>query len=135
MKVVLDHVGIAIGDLSDALAFYSEKLGLKVDSSEEVSSQGVRVHFLGVGSSSLELIEAMSKNSSIGRYVERKGPGLHHICFRVDDIQSVLDMLSQRGVRLIDTKPRLGAEGALVAFVHPSSVHGVLVELKQERGE
>ena len=77
----------------------------------------------------------MSKNSSIGRYVERKGPGLHHICFRVDDIQSVLAMLAQRGVRLIDTKPRLGAEGALVAFVHPSNVHGVLVELKQERGE
>ena len=133
MTVELDHIGIAVGDIDAALAFYRAALGLDVDETEEVASQGVRAHFLRVGSASLELLEATADDSPIGRFVGRRGPGLHHITLRVDDIAASLERLRAQGVRLIDEVPRNGAEGALVAFVHPSSAHGVLVELKQER--
>ena len=133
MNVELDHIGIAVGDIDAALAFYKAALGVDVDGTEEVPSQGVRAHFLRVGSASLELLEATADDSPIGRYVARRGPGLHHITLRVDDIAASLERLRAQGVRLIDETPRDGAEGALVAFVHPSSAHGVLVELKQER--
>jgi methylmalonyl-CoA epimerase len=131
MKAVLDHIGIAVRDLPAALAFYRDALGLEVEASEDVSSQRVRAHFVPVGESSLELLEATASDSAIARYIEKRGPGLHHITLRVDDIFVALDQLKARGVRLIDEQPRPGAEGALVAFIHPSSVHGVLVELKQ----
>ena len=133
MTVDLDHIGIAVDDIDAALAFYRAALGLDVDGTEEVPSQGVRAHFLRVGPVSLELLEATTDDSPIGRFVGRRGPGLHHITLRVDDIAAALDRLRAQGVRLIDEAPRDGAEGALVAFVHPSSAHGVLVELKQER--
>jgi methylmalonyl-CoA epimerase len=131
MKAVLDHVGIAVKDLNAALAFYRDALGLVVESSEDVASQKVRAHFLPVGESSLELLEATSPDSAIARYIEKRGPGLHHITLRVDDISAALAHLKSRGVRLVDEQPRPGAEGAQVAFIHPSSAHGVLVELKQ----
>ena len=133
MKVELDHIGIAVGDVAAALAFYAGALGLEVGETEEVPSQGVRAHFLRIGSASLELLEATAADSPIDRFVSRRGPGLHHITLRVDDIAAALARLRARGVRLIDETPRDGAEGALVAFVHPRSAHGVLVELKQER--
>jgi len=98
---------------------------------ENVESQRVRAHFIPVGQSSLELLEATASDSAIAKYVEKRGPGLHHITLRVDDIRAALDQLKARGVRLVDEQPRSGAEGALVAFIHPSSAHGVLVELKQ----
>jgi methylmalonyl-CoA epimerase len=131
MKAVLDHIGIAVTDLDAALAFYRDALGLEVEAPEEVASQRVRAHFLAVGESSLELLEATAPDSPIARYVEKRGPGLHHITLRVEDIRAVLGHLKTRGARLIDEQPRPGAEGALVAFVHPSTAHGVLVELKQ----
>jgi methylmalonyl-CoA epimerase len=131
MKAVLDHVGIAVKDLREALAFYRDALGLDVAAPEEVASQRVRAHFIPTGESSLELLEAMATDSAIAKYVEKRGPGLHHITLRVGDIRAVLAQLKSRGARLIDAEPRPGAEGALVAFVHPSSAHGVLVELKQ----
>ena len=131
MKAVLDHVGIAVKDLAAALAFYRDALGLEVEAPEEVASQRVRAHFVPVGESKLELLEATAPDSPIARYVEKRGPGLHHITLRVDDIHAALAQLKARGVRLIDEQPRPGAEGALVAFIHPSSAHGVLVELKQ----
>ena len=133
MKVELDHIGIAVGDVAAALAFYSDALGIDVGEQEDVPSQGVRAHFLRVGAASLELLEATKDDSPIGRFVSRRGPGLHHITLRVDDIAAAIARLKARGVRLIDEAPRAGAEGALVAFVHPQSAHGVLVELKQER--
>ena len=133
MKAVLDHVGIAVDDLGAALAFYGEALGLEVDATEDVPSQGVRAHFVRVGSASLELLEATTEESPIRRFVSRRGAGMHHITLRVDDIGAALARLKARGVRLVDETPREGAEGALVAFVHPASAHGVLVELKQER--
>ena len=133
MKAVLDHIGIAVRDLDAALSFYRDALGLEVEASEEVASQRVRAHFVPVGASSLELLEATAADSAIARYVDKRGPGLHHITLRVDDIEAALAQLKSRGARLIDEQPRPGAEGALVAFVHPSSAHGVLVELKQSR--
>ena len=135
MRAVLDHIGIAVDDLDAALAFYTDALGLEVDATEEVPSQGVRAHFVRVGSAALELLEATSEESPIRRFVSRRGAGIHHITLRVDDIAAALARLKERGVRLVDETPRRGAEGALVAFVHPSSAHGVLVELKQERIE
>ena len=132
VKAVLDHVGIAVGDLGEALAFYRDALGIEVEATEDVPSQGVRAHFLRVGSASLELLEATSESGPIGRYLARRGPGLHHLTLRVDDIHAALRAVAARGAKLIDAEPREGAEGALVAFIHPSSAHGVLVELKQE---
>src|SRR5215213_2529738 len=131
MKAVLDHIGIAVGDLPAALAFYRDALGLVVEASEEVAAQRVRAHFVPVGAAKLELLEATAPDSAIAKYVDKRGPGLHHITLRVDDIAAALAQLKTRGARLIDDQPRAGAEGGLVAFVHPASAHGVLVELKQ----
>ena len=131
MKAVLDHVGIAVKDVQAALAFYRDALGLHVEDPEEVASQRVRAYFIPAGPSSLELLEATASDSAIAKYVEKRGPGIHHITLRVEDIGAALAQLRARGVRLVDEQPRPGAEGALVAFVHPSAAHGVLVELKQ----
>jgi len=134
MKATLDHVGIAVKDLSAALAFYRDALGLEIDAPEEVTSQRVRAHFVPVGESKLELLEATAPDSAIARYVDKRGPGLHHITLRVDDIAAAVEQVRARGARMIDEQPRCGAEGSLVAFIHPSSAHGVLVELKQAAG-
>ena len=133
MKAVLDHVGIAVADIRAATEFY-RALGLDVESSEEVGTQQVRAHFIAAGEATLELLEATADTSPIARYLGKRGPGLHHITLRVDDIAAALAQLKARGVRLIDEQPRRGAEGALVAFIHPASAHGVLVELKQAAG-
>jgi methylmalonyl-CoA epimerase len=131
MKAVLDHVGIAVQDVDRALAFYRDALGLDVHDTEDVLSQRVRAHFIPAGGASLELLEGTAADSAITKYLERRGPGLHHITLRVDDIRAALVQLKARGIRLVDEEPRPGAEGALVAFIHPSAAHGVLVELKQ----
>jgi methylmalonyl-CoA epimerase len=131
MKAYLDHIGIAVGDIGHALAFYRDALGLDVDAPEEVATQQVRAHFVPVGSAALELLEATSADSTIAKFVNKRGPGIHHITLRVDDIVAAIAQLKGRGVRLVDEAPRPGAEGALVAFIHPSSAHGVLIELKQ----
>ena len=133
MKVVLDHVGIAVSDLQASLAFFTDVLGLHVEETEEVAAQRVRATFLSTGQSTLELLEATSPDSAIAKFIEKRGVGMHHIALRVDDIEAALAHLKSRGIRLIDEKPRPGAEGALVAFIHPSQAHGVLVELKQPR--
>jgi LAO/AO transport system kinase len=127
----LDHVGIAVSDLEAAVAFYRDALGLTPDAPEEVASQRVRAHFIPAGEAALELLEATADDSPIAKYLSRRGPGLHHITLRVRDIHAALDRLRARGVRLIDDAPRPGAHGSLVAFIHPASAHGVLVELKQ----
>jgi methylmalonyl-CoA/ethylmalonyl-CoA epimerase len=128
----LDHVGIAVQDIDTALAFYRDALGLEIEAPEEVASQRVRARFIPVGESSLELLEATASDSAIAKYIEKRGPGLHHITLRVDDIRAALARLKARGVRLVDEEPRPGAEGALVAFIHPSAAHGVLIELTQK---
>ena len=131
MRATLDHIGVAVQNIDAALAFYRDALGLHVEAPEDVLSQHVRAHFIPVGSAAIELLEATAPQSAIARYVERRGPGIHHVTLRVDDIAAALAHLKARGVRLVDESPRPGADGALVAFVHPASAHGVLVELKQ----
>lgn len=131
MKARLDHIGIAVSNIAEALAFYRDALGLEVEAPEDVASQRVRAHFIPAGEAALELLEATAEDSPIARYVGKRGPGLHHITLRVDDIHAALEQLKSRGVRLIDETPRPGAHGSLVAFIHPASAHGVLVELKQ----
>jgi methylmalonyl-CoA epimerase len=134
MKAVLDHVGIAVQDLGAALAFYRDALGLEIEPPEEVPAQRVRAHFVPVGESRLELLEATAPESPIAAFMQKRGPGLHHITLRVEDIAAAMAQLKARGARLIDERPRPGAEGSLVAFIHPASAHGVLVELKQSAG-
>lgn len=135
MKAELDHVGIAVGDLEATLSFYRDVLKLDFVASEEVVSQRVRAHFLDAGGARLELLEATAADSPIGRFLEKHGPGLHHLAFRVPDVAAVLEHLRALGIRLIDERPRRGAEGSLVAFVHPASTHGVLIEFKQDGAE
>ena len=131
MRAVLDHVGIAVADIEEALAFYRDALGLEIERPEDVPTQRVRAHVIPAGESALELLEATAPDSPIARFVQKRGPGIHHITLRVDDIQAALDHLRGRGIRLIDEQPRPGAQSALVAFIHPSAAHGVLVELTQ----
>lgn len=132
MKATLDHIGIAVANLDEALAFYRDALGLEVEAPEEVASQGVRAHLIPAGQVSLELLEATTGDSPIAKYIARRGPGLHHITLRVDDLEQALAVLKARGVRLIDEVPRRGAHGSRIAFIHPSASHGVLVELKED---
>ena len=134
VKAVLDHIGIAVKDRAAALAFYRDALGLEVEAPEEVPLQRVRAEFIPVGGAKLELLEATAPDSPIAAFLEKRGPGLHHITLRVDDVAAALAHLKARGARLIDEHPRPGAEGSLVAFIHPSAAHGVLVELKQSPG-
>jgi methylmalonyl-CoA epimerase len=131
MKATLDHIGIAVASIDDALAFYRDALGLEIEAPEVVPSQRVKAHFIPAGESALELLEATAEDSPIAKFVQKRGPGLHHITLRVDDIGAALAELRARGVRLIDESPRPGAHGSLVAFIHPSSAHGVLIELKE----
>lgn len=128
----VDHVGIAVRRLDAALVTY-RSMGLAPESIEALVSQGVRAAFLPAGDVSIELLESLTPDGVIARFLERRGEGLHHVAFRVPDIRGELERLREAGMRLVDEEPRVGARGRLVAFVHPSSVHGVLVELVQER--
>jgi methylmalonyl-CoA epimerase len=131
MKAVLDHIGIAVDRIDEALAFYRDALGLEIEATEEVVSERVRTYGIPVGSSRLELLEPTTSDSAVARFIERRGPGVHHITLRVEDLAAAVAYLRDRGVRLVDGHPRPGAGGALIAFIHPSAAHGVLVELKQ----
>jgi methylmalonyl-CoA epimerase len=128
----IDHIGIATRGIQDAMTFYRDMLGLDVAETEEVAGQKVRVAMLPIGESRIELLEATSADSPISRFLEKRGPGIHHIAVRVDDIRAALADLRAKGARLIDEEPRQGAGGCLVAFVHPSSTGGVLLELVQK---
>ena len=129
MKV--DHIGIATRQIDEALGFWRDALGLQVDFTEEVTEQGVRVTMLSIGESHIELLEPLSQDSPVGRFLEKRGPGIHHLAVRVKDIRASLAQLKEKGTRLIDESPRTGAGGSLVAFVHPSAANGVLLELVQ----
>jgi methylmalonyl-CoA epimerase len=129
----LDHLGIATKSLDEALSFWVDSLGLENVHSETVEDQKVRVAMLPVGESRIELLEPTSDDSPISKFLEKRGPGIHHIAIEVDDIEASLKQLKDKGARLIDESPRIGAENCLVAFVHPSSTGGVLLELVQTR--
>lgn len=125
----IDHIGIAVADLEEAKAPYVEGLGIQVDHEEEVPSQRVRVAMLPVGETNIELLEPTSEDSPIAKFLERKGPGIHHIALAVDDIEAALERMRAAGVQMIDEQPRPGAGGTRVAFAHPKAFNGVLVEL------
>ena len=125
----LEHIGIATRELEEALGFWRDALGLESVATEEVKDQMVRVAMLPVGETRVELLEATAPQSPINKFIERRGPGIHHLAVRVDDIRATLARLKERGVRLVDETPRVGAENCLVAFVHLSSTSGVLLEL------
>ena len=128
----IDHIGIATHSIDEAAILWRKALGLEIAEPEEVAEQKVRVAMLGIGESRIELLEATSDDSPISTFLEKRGPGIHHIAVRVDDIRGALARLKQSGARLIDEEPRVGARGCLVAFVHPSSTGGVLLELVQQ---
>jgi methylmalonyl-CoA/ethylmalonyl-CoA epimerase len=127
---VLDHIGIAVESIDDSLGIY-QALGLEVEDVEVVPEQGVRVAFLPVGDSRLELLEPTDESSPVARHLELRGPGIHHVCLRVQDIRAAMARLVEQGCRLLSEEPRRGAHGDLVCFVHPKSTGGVLLELSQ----
>jgi methylmalonyl-CoA/ethylmalonyl-CoA epimerase len=129
-KPTLDHIGIAVRSL-DAAKIY-EALGLRIDHLETVESQGVRTAFLSVGDSNLELLEPLSDDSPVGRFLAKRGEGIHHICLRVSNLDDTLARLKAKGFRLINDAPVPGAQGCRVAFLHPSAGNGVLIELSEK---
>jgi len=129
----IDHIGIATNKIADAAEWWRQALGLEAIITEEIAEQKVRVAMLPVGELRIELLEAISNDSPISRFLAKRGPGIHHIAVKVDDIRASLAKLKRSGTRLIDEEPRTGAGGCLVAFVHPSSTGGVLLELVQNR--
>ncbi|HEV2835894.1 MAG TPA: methylmalonyl-CoA epimerase [Pyrinomonadaceae bacterium] len=131
MKV--DHIGIATSTIDEGLAIWRDALGLQPYVTEEVAEQGVRVCMLPVGDTHVELLEPLSSDSAVGKFLAKRGPGIHHIAIEVQDINASLAELKKKGARLIDETPRVGTRGCLVAFIHPSSTNGVLLELVQHK--
>jgi methylmalonyl-CoA epimerase len=129
----IDHIGIAVSSLQESLSFWETSLGIELHGIEEVAEQHVRTAFLPVGGTEIELLEPTRPDSSVARFIEKRGEGLHHIAIRVDDIEAALAELKAKGVQLIDESPRSGAGGTRIAFVHPKSTHGVLLELCERR--
>jgi len=125
----IDHIGIAVRSIEKASELFSNLLGLKVTGEERVEGQKVKVAFLPIGDSELELLESTEPEGPIARFIEKKGEGIQHIAFRVDNIEKTLEKLKKERVRLIDEKPRYGAGGAKIAFLHPKGTNGILVEL------
>lgn len=128
----IDHIGIAVKSIEDTSKFYSKNFNLKISEPIEVLSQKVRVAFIDIGGVKLELIEPLGENSPVERFIQKKGEGLHHICFQVDDIKDALKKLKENKIRLVDQVPRVGATGKRIAFLHPESASGVLIELEEK---
>ncbi|MHC1730260.1 MAG: methylmalonyl-CoA epimerase [Syntrophobacteraceae bacterium] len=132
MKVLrVDHIGIAVNSIEEVKKLYSDVLGLKHMGNETVAEQKVTTAFFPVGDAEIELLESTAPDGPIAKFLEAKGQGVQHIAFRVDDLEAALEELKAKGIRLIDEKPRKGAGGAKIAFLHPKSTFGVLVELSQ----
>ncbi len=134
MLGAIDHTGIAVSDLDQALPFYVEVLSLPLVHRETIAEQGVEAALLDVGDAHVELIAPLGPESGVARFLAVRGPGLHHIAYRVDDIEATLASLSAAGVRLIDERPRVGIRGSRVAFLHPSATGGVLTEIIEPAG-
>ncbi|MFP4456500.1 MAG: methylmalonyl-CoA epimerase [Clostridia bacterium] len=125
----IDHLGVAVKSIEQALEFYQNTLGIEPTGVEEVPSQKVKVAFLPVGESNIELLEPTSEDSAIAKHIEKRGEGIAHLAFKVDDIEVALSTLKEKGVRLINETPQPGAHGARIAFIHPKSTNGILIEL------
>ena len=129
----VDHIGIAVSNLDEALKLYEEVLGIECIKTEVVEEQKVKVAFLPLGDTEVELLESTAPDGPVAKFIEKKGEGIQHIAFKVDNIEKALEEMRQKGMQLIDEKPRYGAGGAKIAFLHPKSTKGVLIELC-ERG-
>jgi methylmalonyl-CoA/ethylmalonyl-CoA epimerase len=130
MKLLkIDHLGIAVNSIEDGKNFWTDALGLKFEGSETVEEQKVTTAFFPVGESEVELLESTAPDGPIAEFLEKKGPGIHHVAFRVENVEAALAELKEKGIRLIDEKPRMGAGGAKIAFLHPKATNGILVEL------
>ena len=125
----MDHIGVAVEDLDESIALYSERLGMPLEHRETVEQQGVEAVLLGVGDSHVELLRPLGPDTAVGRFLASRGPGLHHVAYGTDDIESALDQVRGAGLQLIDEQPRIGIRGSRVAFLHPKSTGGVLTEL------
>jgi methylmalonyl-CoA/ethylmalonyl-CoA epimerase len=132
--MILDHVGIAVEDIEAALHFYREALGLEVSHREEVFSQKVKVAFLQAGQTALELLEPTNEEGAVGKFLKKRGPGLHHVAFSMEGIGGKMEHLRRMGLPPLEDRPRAGARGHLVCFLHPKYAHGVLVELVDHNG-
>ena len=135
MLEVIDHVGVAVEDIEAALALYRDTFGMPLVHREEVTEQGVDAALLDVGAGHVELLKPLGPDTAVGKFISRRGAGLHHVAYRVEDVERALEQLARTGVRLIDERPRNGIRGSRVAFLHPSSTGGVLTELVQPAGE
>lgn len=131
MSFHLDHIGVAVNNIEEALGFYKEALGLTLLGEEEVPSEKVKTAFLDTGECHLELLEATSEDSPIAKFLEKRGPGIHHICLKVQNIEKVMADLKASGARLLNETPKIGAGNKKVAFIHPKSTGGVLLELSE----
>jgi methylmalonyl-CoA/ethylmalonyl-CoA epimerase len=131
-KMKIDHLGIAVRSISDSLKFYTDALGLELEGTETVESEGVHVALIPVGESRIELLEPVSEDTVVGRFIAKRGEGLHHISYEIEDLEEKIEALKAQGVRLLEGYPRRGAGGKLVAFLHPASANGVLVELSEK---
>ncbi len=134
MPKKINHIGIAVRDIDEAARFYTEALGLQLGGIEEVPDQKVRVAFLPIGEVRIELVQPTSPDSPVAKFLEKNGPGFHHIAYEVDDVAAEVERLKAQGVRMVDQEPRKGAHNTRIAFVHPKASGGVLTELVQEMG-
>jgi methylmalonyl-CoA/ethylmalonyl-CoA epimerase len=131
MLTAIDHVGVAVEDIDSALALYQDALGLPLVHRETVASQGVEAALLDVGAGHIELLQPLGPETAVGKFLSRRGPGMHHVAYRVDDVEATLSALAAAGLRLIDERPRRGIRDSRVAFLHPTSTGGVLTEIVQ----
>jgi methylmalonyl-CoA epimerase len=127
----VDHIGVAVDDLDASIKLYSEQLGMPLEHRETVAEQGVEAALLGVGASHVELLAPLAEDTPVGKFLAKRGPGIHHAAYRCADVAAALESCKERGLRVIDEKPRRGIRGSLVAFLHPASTGGVLTELVQ----
>jgi methylmalonyl-CoA/ethylmalonyl-CoA epimerase len=128
----LDHIAIVVKDLDDAILTYSRKLGLSMLSRQRVETEGVEIAIMGLDNTHIELVKPIRDDTGVAKFLEKRGPGLHHVCFEVDNIETLINILQTSGLKLIDTKPRIGYKGNKAIFVHPSSTHGVLIEFYEK---
>ena len=129
----IEHIGIAVRNLDDAITYYENTLGLVCYAIEEVPDQKVKTAFFKIGQTKIELLESTEPEGPIGKFIEKRGQGIHHIAFAVNNIEKALEEVEEKGIRLIDTKPRKGAEGLDIAFLHPKSTFGVLTEFCEDK--
>jgi methylmalonyl-CoA/ethylmalonyl-CoA epimerase len=135
MLSTIDHVGVAVEDIDSALALYRDSFGMPLVHRETVAEQGVDAALLDVGDGHVELLQPLGPETAVGKFLARRGPGLHHVAYRVDDVEKTLNALAAAGLRLIDKQPRTGIRGSRVAFLHPASTGGVLTEIVQPASE